>query len=106
MRLCLCTDYRNGIRAFDYDPTKWLIRSLYTFGLTSDLHQFPSNEIAKGQVVMRQKGLEKAKRAVQWPAPTKSLPIMEWKQIRERVSGERRALVVVNNVVCVAASFV
>ena len=30
-------DYRNGIRAFHYDPSKWLIRSLNYVGLASDL---------------------------------------------------------------------
>jgi stearoyl-CoA desaturase (Delta-9 desaturase) len=30
-------DYRNGIRAYDYDPTKWLIWLWSRFGLASDL---------------------------------------------------------------------
>ena len=30
-------DYRNGIRAFHYDPSKWLIGCLHFFGLASDL---------------------------------------------------------------------
>ncbi len=30
-------DYRNGIRAYHYDPSKWLIRSLSYIGLASDL---------------------------------------------------------------------
>lgn len=30
-------DYRNGIRAFHYDPSKWLIRGLSYVGLASDL---------------------------------------------------------------------
>ena len=31
------SDYRNGIRWFQWDPTKWLIWSLSAVGLTSDL---------------------------------------------------------------------
>jgi len=30
-------DFRNGIRWFDYDPTKWLIMLLKRFGLAKDL---------------------------------------------------------------------
>lgn len=30
-------DYRNGIRAYHYDPSKWLIRGLNFIGLASDL---------------------------------------------------------------------
>ncbi len=30
-------DYRNGIRFYDYDPTKWLIWLFYRMGLASDL---------------------------------------------------------------------
>jgi len=48
-------DYRNGIRTFDYDPTKWLIRGLNMIGLTSRLKTFPTNEIKKGVVLMQEK---------------------------------------------------
>jgi stearoyl-CoA desaturase (delta-9 desaturase) len=30
-------DYRNGLRWYDYDPTKWLIETLYILGLVFDL---------------------------------------------------------------------
>lgn len=32
-------DYRNGIRAYDYDPTKWLIWTLSKIGLANDLKE-------------------------------------------------------------------
>jgi stearoyl-CoA desaturase (delta-9 desaturase) len=31
------SDYRNGVRWFDYDPTKWLVGTLATIGLARDL---------------------------------------------------------------------
>jgi stearoyl-CoA desaturase (delta-9 desaturase) len=34
-------DYRNGIRWWQFDPTKWLIRSLAFFGLAKKLHRTP-----------------------------------------------------------------
>lgn len=30
-------DYRNGVRWFDFDPTKWLVWTLHKVGLTQDL---------------------------------------------------------------------
>ncbi len=38
-------DYRNGIRFFHYDPTKWLIRSMKFLGLASDLKTVSSHTI-------------------------------------------------------------
>ncbi|CAG8777494.1 7571_t:CDS:1, partial [Gigaspora rosea] len=41
-------DYRNAIRFYQYDPTKWLIRFLSYFGVAHHLKKFPENEIQKG----------------------------------------------------------
>lgn len=38
-------DYRNGVRFYQYDPTKWLIRSLSFVGLASDLRRIPRYRI-------------------------------------------------------------
>jgi stearoyl-CoA desaturase (delta-9 desaturase) len=43
-------DYRNGILAIDYDPTKWLIIALSYFGLTYDLIKIPAEVILKARV--------------------------------------------------------
>jgi stearoyl-CoA desaturase (delta-9 desaturase) len=43
------TDYRNGIRRTDFDPTKWLVRTLAAFGLTSDLKRAPAEAIARAR---------------------------------------------------------
>lgn len=55
-------DYRNGIRFYHYDPTKWVIRGLSFFGLTSNLKQFSENEIRKGVLAMKQKKLDEEDR--------------------------------------------
>jgi cytochrome b involved in lipid metabolism len=34
-------DYRNGVRPWQWDPTKWLIWSLSKLGLTSNLRRVP-----------------------------------------------------------------
>ena len=38
-------DYRNGVRFYQFDPTKWLIRSLSYLGLASDLRRIPRYRI-------------------------------------------------------------
>lgn len=40
-------DYRNGIRWFHFDPTKWLIWTLWKLGLASHLKQVKNDRIAK-----------------------------------------------------------
>ncbi len=41
-------DYRNGIRFYDWDPTKWVIALFYYLGWTYDLHKTPEDVILKG----------------------------------------------------------
>ncbi len=46
-------DYRNGIRWYHFDPTKWLIWILNKFGLTSGLKRMDSYTIKKRLVLQR-----------------------------------------------------
>jgi stearoyl-CoA desaturase (delta-9 desaturase) len=98
-------DYRNGIRTFDYDPTKWLISTLHYFGLTYNLKTFPSNEIKKGVVLMKEKKLSELKATVSYPPPIESLPKMTWKQIHYAVA-EGKAMIVINGLVHDVTEFV
>jgi stearoyl-CoA desaturase (Delta-9 desaturase) len=43
-------DYRNGIRFYQYDPSKWLVRSLAYLGLASNLHRIPKYRIIQARV--------------------------------------------------------
>ncbi len=57
------SDYRNGIRWYHWDPTKWLIRSLSFFGLARRLKVIPSTEIMRARMqeeqrVLLQKGVQ------------------------------------------------
>lgn len=80
------SDYRNGVRWYQYDPTKWLIRALSWVGVTYDLKRFPSNEILKGAVQMRQKRLNQDKAKLNWGPAVDSLPTFTWEQIRAKVA--------------------
>lgn len=56
------TDYRNGIKWYQYDPTKWLINLLAWLGLARDLRVVPENKIEQAKLKMELKRRhEKAK---------------------------------------------
>ena len=46
------TDYRNGIRWWHWDPTKWLIFTSSIVGLASDLRRVPAEAIAAARAEM------------------------------------------------------
>ena len=52
------SDYRNGIRWYHFDPTKWLIKTLSIVGLTKDLKKVPEKIILQAQENMKIKKLE------------------------------------------------
>lgn len=52
-------DYRNGVKWWQFDPTKWLILGLSKVGLTSNLKRIPSFTIRKAEVAMKFKRAEK-----------------------------------------------
>ena len=57
-------DYRNGIRAYHFDPSKWLIKGLSFVGLTSNLRTVSTKRIIENRLRMDEKRLsEKAKHA-------------------------------------------
>jgi len=55
-------DYRNGIRWWHYDPTKWLIKSASWLGLTWDLRKVPDFKIQRAVLTMQFKKAEQALR--------------------------------------------
>ena len=52
------TDYRNGIRWFHFDPTKWLIKTLSFTGLTRKLKLTPQDKILAARMQMKVKELK------------------------------------------------
>lgn len=53
-------DYRNGIRWYHWDPTKWLIRTLHAFGLAKNLKSVSAELIVKRKIAMQQKRMQSA----------------------------------------------
>jgi len=48
-------DYRNGVRAWQFDPTKWMIRALSWIGLARDLVRTPDDVILRARLAMDEK---------------------------------------------------
>ena len=48
-------DYRNGIKWWQFDPTKWLIKGLSFMGLTKNLRTCPEERIEKAKLAMELK---------------------------------------------------
>ncbi len=50
-------DYRNGVRAYHFDPSKWLIATLSYLGLAKDLKRVSQEQIIRYRVESQQKQL-------------------------------------------------
>jgi stearoyl-CoA desaturase (delta-9 desaturase) len=46
-------DYRNGVKPWQWDPTKWLIWVLSKLGVTSHLHRVPAEKIIAAQQAVK-----------------------------------------------------
>lgn len=51
-------DYRNGVKWWQYDPTKWLIWTCSKLGLASNLRRIPEFNIKKAELAMKFKYAE------------------------------------------------
>jgi stearoyl-CoA desaturase (delta-9 desaturase) len=53
-------DYRNGVRLYHFDPSKWLIRGLSFIGLAHNLRRVDANLIIKYRLDMEEKRLRES----------------------------------------------
>lgn len=87
-------DYRNGVRWYNFDPTKWVIWTCSQIGLASNLRRFPLNEIEKGRWQRRREKLEKECEMKSWKIPLAELPVMEWEEYRQHARTGRNLVVI------------
>jgi len=71
------TDYRNGIRWWQFDPTKWFININSWFGLARDLKRVPEYKIQRAIVAMQ------FKRAEQRLAASQHADNSDWRDLLE-----------------------
>ncbi|KAH8116099.1 delta 9-fatty acid desaturase protein [Phellopilus nigrolimitatus] len=86
-------DYRNAIKWYQYDPTKWFIWVCSKFNLASHLKSFPDNEVRKGQLTMQLKKLRATQEKIAWPVDNDDLPVVSWETFLKQA--EKRPLIVV-----------
>jgi stearoyl-CoA desaturase (delta-9 desaturase) len=98
-------DYRNGIKWYHYDPTKWLISGLACVGLAYNLKSMSDEEIEKAKVQMQQRTLDVEHAQLKFGKKFDDLPVISWNEIKARVSqGEK--LVVIENLIHNVGTFV
>jgi stearoyl-CoA desaturase (Delta-9 desaturase) len=51
-------DYRNGIKSWHFDPTKWMIWLLNKAGLATNLRRVPEEKILRAEIAQQQRLLE------------------------------------------------
>jgi stearoyl-CoA desaturase (delta-9 desaturase) len=76
-------DYRNGIRWWQWDPSKWIICSLSWVGLTSRLKRTPAVAIHRARLAMQFRRVEAG-----LARGGRSLPHVDVADLRERVRRE------------------
>ena len=99
------SDFRNAIRWYQYDPTKWFIWTCKQFGLAYDLKKFKQNEIEKGRLQQSQKKLDQKRAQLDWGVPLDQLPVMEWDDYADQTANGR-ALIAVAGVVHDVTEFI
>ena len=61
------TDYRNGVKPWQFDPTKWTIWLLQRIGLVDKVRKVPEEVILKAQIEERKRRLSETLSARQAP---------------------------------------
>jgi stearoyl-CoA desaturase (delta-9 desaturase) len=96
-------DFRNAIKWFQYDPTKWFISAMSTIGLASHLKRFPDNEIKKGQYTMQLQKLQEQGEHLSWPKSSNDLPVISWDDFQ--AEAKERSLVAIHGFIHDCSSF-
>lgn len=88
------TDYRNGIRWYHWDPTKWLIRTASWLGLARNLKTVPAMRIQRAMLTMQfkraEQKLQESSHKESWrqllekEAQQFSAALAEWKELQSR----------------------
>ncbi|CAO3661591.1 hypothetical protein G6F70_004491 [Rhizopus microsporus] len=92
-------DYRNAILWYQYDPTKWFIKTLNLFGLTYGLKTFPSNEIEKGRVQMMEKKVDALKSKLKFGPQLKELPVYSLEEVHDMVATHNKRWVILDGMI-------
>ncbi|TVY29289.1 Acyl-CoA desaturase [Lachnellula hyalina] len=93
------TDYRNGVKWWQYDPSKWFIWVCEQTGFADDLSRSSDNVIGKGEYQQQNKKLEVFKSSLKWGVPPAQLPQMTWQDFEGAVKDGGQSLIIINGIV-------
>jgi len=96
-------DYRNAIKWYQYDPTKWFIWACQQVGLASHLKVFPDNEVRKGQLTMQLKRLRQTQEGLVWPQDNVELPVISWESFQQQST--KRPLILISGFIHDVSTF-
>ncbi|KAI9323216.1 stearoyl-CoA desaturase [Dichotomocladium elegans] len=91
-------DYRNAIRYYQYDPTKWLIKALSYIGLAYELKTFPSNEVTKSIVQMQEKKILACKKGLAYGPNIEDLPVFTWEEFQNLVLNANKKWIAIEGI--------
>lgn len=97
-------DYRNAIKWYQYDPTKWFIWACQQVGLASHLKVFPDNEVRKGELTMQLKKLREVQEKLKWPSNSDDLPVTSWESFQEQA--QTRPLILISGFIHDVSNFI
>jgi len=82
-------DYRNGVRWYDYDPTKWFIRVMYWSGFASTLHRASTNQMLQCRVQVSENRVAKTRARLAWGPQEKELPEMTFEEFETQCKEDK-----------------
>ena len=100
------SDFRNAIKWWQYDPTKWFIWTMKQVGLAYNLKTFPHNEIEKGRMQQLQKKLDQKRATLDWGIPLENLPVISWDDFVEESKTNGKAWVAIAGVIHDVGKFI
>ena len=71
------SDYRNGIRWYQFDPSKWFIKLASFIGLTSNLRKVPEEKIQAAKLKMQKFKTESKLLSLQLPNQQEIMALLE-----------------------------
>lgn len=98
-------DYRNGIKWYHYDPTKWFIKGLSLLGLAYDLIENSDENIKRGELQMKHKRLLYEMGQIYWGPEKYDIKHMLKEEFDKEIIINKRKWIIVNGYIIDVSNF-
>ncbi|KAE8380443.1 hypothetical protein BDV26DRAFT_279512 [Aspergillus bertholletiae] len=99
------SDYRNGVRWYQYDCTKWVIAIWEKLGLAYELKRVQQTEIERARLQELGKALTQQMKVLPQGEPLQSLPVMGWSEYQQ-LSKNGKAMVALDGIIHDVSGFI